>query len=148
MIVPLQRLIDLCSVSDSTPILPAGSSIAAPGGAARASVFGLRHDGGMNSIPTVRVDGLPDPLPDDLTVLDVREDDEWAAGHLHGATHIPLRQLPGRVEEVPADDQVLVYCKSGGRSAQATAFLQNAGVDAVNLDGGVIAWERAGRSLT
>ncbi|MGH3322477.1 MAG: rhodanese-like domain-containing protein [Streptosporangiaceae bacterium] len=99
------------------------------------------------SIPTVPVAGVPDPLPENLTVLDVREDDEWASGHLEGASHIPLRQLPERVEEVPTGDQVLVYCKSGGRSARATAFLQNAGVDAVNLDGGVTEWRRAGRPL-
>ncbi|MGH3322562.1 MAG: rhodanese-like domain-containing protein [Streptosporangiaceae bacterium] len=99
------------------------------------------------SIPTVQVDGVPDPVPDDVTLLDVREDDEWAAGHLDGAAHIPLGQLPGRVNEVPSGGQVLVYCKSGGRSAQATAFLQHAGVDAVNLDGGVTAWSRAGRPL-
>ncbi|MEJ7756068.1 MAG: rhodanese-like domain-containing protein [Nocardioidaceae bacterium] len=100
-----------------------------------------------NSIPTVQVEGVPDPLPDDLTILDVRENDEWAAGHIEGAVHIPLAQLPGRVAEVPPDAQTLVYCKSGGRSAQATVFLKHAGRDAVNLDGGVIAWERAGRPL-
>jgi len=100
-----------------------------------------------NSIPTVQVEGVPDPLPDDLTIIDVRENDEWAAGHIEGAVHIPLAQLPGRVAEVPPDAQTLVYCKSGGRSAQATVFLKHAGRDAVNLDGGVIAWERAGRPL-
>lgn len=99
------------------------------------------------SVPTVDVDGVPDPLPDDLTVLDVREDDEWASGHLDGAVHIPLGQLPARMAELPADRQMLVYCKVGGRSAQATAYLRQAGVDAVNLDGGVLAWQRAGRSL-
>ena len=99
------------------------------------------------SIPTVQVGGVPDPLPEGLTLLDVREDNEWAEGHLEGAVHIPLGQLPGRVGEVPNDGQVLVYCKVGGRSAQATAFLQNAGVEAVNLDGGVVAWTQAGRPL-
>lgn len=99
------------------------------------------------SIPTVRVDGVPDPLPRDLTVLDVREDDEWSAGHLEGAAHIPLGQLPGRIDEVATANRVLVYCKSGGRSAHAAALLQNAGVDAINLEGGVVAWEEAGRRL-
>ncbi|MDO9379887.1 MAG: rhodanese-like domain-containing protein [Nocardioidaceae bacterium] len=99
------------------------------------------------SIPTVTVDQLPTPLPAGLVVLDVREDDEWASGHLEGAVHVPLGQLPGRLDEVPRDGQVLVYCKVGGRSAQATAYLQQAGVDAVNLEGGILAWERAGRPL-
>lgn len=106
------------------------------------------HDERMStSIPTVDVDGVPDPLPQNLTVLDVREDDEWDTGHLEGARHIRLRELPGRVDELPSDQPILVYCKSGGRSAQATAYLQNAGLSAANLDGGVDAWARAGRAL-
>lgn len=100
-----------------------------------------------NSIPAVQVEAVPDPLPEELTVLDVREDDEWEAGHLDGATHLPLAELPARVDEFSESRQVLVYCKSGGRSARATALLRNAGIDAFNLDGGVIAWARAGRDL-
>lgn len=103
--------------------------------------------GGEAPIPAVQVEGVPDPLPEGLTILDVREDDEWSGGHIDGAVHIPLGQLQGRVEEVPTDSQVLVYCHMGGRSAQATAYLQTVGVDAVNLDGGIVAWERAGRPL-
>ena len=100
-----------------------------------------------NTIPTVDVADVPDPLPAGLVVLDVREDDEWASGHVDGAIHIPLGDLPARADEVPADGQVLVYCHAGGRSARATAFLQQRGVDAVNLAGGVIAWHQAGRRL-
>ncbi|PJJ57563.1 rhodanese-related sulfurtransferase [Mumia flava] len=99
------------------------------------------------SVPTVTVDGVPDPLPADLVVLDVREPDEWSTGHIAGAVHIPLGTLPGRVAEVSGNAQVLVYCHLGGRSAQATAYLQRNGVDAVNLAGGVDAWTAAGRDL-
>src|SRR5262245_32358207 len=99
------------------------------------------------SIPEVEVGGVPLELPRALTVLDVREDDEWAAGHIDGAVHIPLMQVPGRLPELPPDQQVLVVCKVGARSAQATAYLQAQGVDAVNLAGGLVAWQRAGRSL-
>ncbi|TNC33010.1 rhodanese-like domain-containing protein [Mumia zhuanghuii] len=99
------------------------------------------------SIPTVEVAGVPDPVPAELVVLDVREDDEWASGHIDGAVHIPLGDLAARADEVPADRQVLVYCHAGGRSARATGFLQQRGVDAVNLAGGVIAWHQAGRRL-
>lgn len=80
-------------------------------------------------------------------ILDVREDDEWAAGHIDGSQHIPLGQLMGRLDELPADQQVVVTCKMGGRSARATAYLVQAGRDAVNLDGGVTAWSAAGRPL-
>jgi rhodanese-related sulfurtransferase len=99
------------------------------------------------SIPTVEVAGVPDPLPAGLVVLDVREDHEWAGGHIDGALHIPLADLPARADEVASDGQVLVYCHVGGRSARATAYLQQRGVDAVNLAGGVVAWHQAGRPL-
>lgn len=98
------------------------------------------------SIPTVTVDGVPDPLPEGLHILDVREDLEWAYGHIEGATHIPLSELPSRVSEVP-DGQTLVVCKIGGRSAQATMWLANQGYDVVNLDGGMLDWEAAGRPM-
>ena len=86
-------------------------------------------------------------LPAALAVLDVREDDEWVAGHIDGALHIPLMQVPARMHELPPDQQVLVVCRVGARSAQATAYLQAQGVDAVNLAGGLVAWARAGRPL-
>lgn len=94
-------------------------------------------------IPTVTIDGVPDPLPEGLAVLDVREDVEWEHGHIDGAVHIPLMDLPQRLDEVPAG-QVLVVCKVGGRSAQAAGYLGQQGMDAVNLDGGMVDWARAG----
>ncbi|GAA4687414.1 rhodanese-like domain-containing protein [Nocardioides nanhaiensis] len=101
---------------------------------------------GVN-IPTVAITGVPDPLPEGLVVLDVREDDEWRAGHVEGAVHIPLGDLGERVAEVPTDQQVLVVCKVGGRSARATGWLAQRGVEAVNLDGGMLEWEGAGRPM-
>ena len=97
-------------------------------------------------IPTVAVAGVPDPLPDDLAVLDVREPVEWAHGHIAGAVHIPLGELPGRLAEVPGG-RTLVVCKVGARSAQAVGFLAQQGHDAVNLGGGLLEWEAAGRSM-
>jgi rhodanese-related sulfurtransferase len=98
-------------------------------------------------IPTAAVDGVPDPLPEHLVVLDVREDDEWAAGHIEGSVHIPLMQLANRFAEVPATGQTLVVCRVGSRSAQAAAYLLQQGVDAVNLAGGLAAWASARRPL-
>ena len=100
----------------------------------------------MSQIPTVAVDGVPDPLPDGLVVLDVREPVEWAYGHIEGAVHIPLSLLPVRLGDLPAG-QTLVVCKIGGRSAQAVAWLQQQGHDAVNLAGGMLDWEAAGRPM-
>jgi rhodanese-related sulfurtransferase len=96
--------------------------------------------------PTATVDGVPDPLPDHLVVLDVREDDEWAAGRVEGSVHIPLGELGARFTELP-DGPVLVVCRSGHRSAYATAYLVDQGFEAVNLAGGLVDWERAGRPL-
>ncbi|KQP63735.1 MULTISPECIES: rhodanese-like domain-containing protein [unclassified Nocardioides] len=100
----------------------------------------------MTAIPTVSVDGVPQPLPEGLAVLDVREPVEWEHGHIEGAVHIPLMDLPQRLADVP-EGQVLVVCKVGGRSAQATGYLAQQGHDVVNLDGGMLDWEAAGRPM-
>ena len=97
-------------------------------------------------IPTVTVDGVPQPLPEQLTVIDVREEVEWRAGHIDGSIHIPLMDLPGRLGDMP-EGQILVVCKVGGRSAQAVAYLAGNGHDAFNLDGGLLDWDAAGRPL-
>ncbi len=98
---------------------------------------------GMPPIPQLTVE----ELPAEPTVLDVREDDEWAAGHIEGAIHIPLAELPGRLPELPDADPLVVTCRMGGRSARATAYLQQIGIDAANLDGGMQAWSAAGRPM-
>lgn len=101
------------------------------------------------NIPTVTMAAVPDPLPDALVVLDVREQTEWDAGHVEGAVHVPLMDLPERVGELAASDgaQTLVVCRVGGRSAQATGWLAQQGIEAVNLEGGLLEWEAAGRPL-
>lgn len=88
-----------------------------------------------------------DQVADDAPVLDVRDPDEWTAGHIDGALHIPLTDLPGRLADLPPAAPLVVTCRSGGRSARATAYLQGLGIDAVNLDGGMRAWDAAGRPM-
>jgi rhodanese-related sulfurtransferase len=83
----------------------------------------------------------------DAVILDVREHDEWEAGHIARALHIPLADVPARLGELPADGEFVVVCRSGGRSARAVAWLAQNGYDAVNLDGGMGAWQAAGREL-
>ncbi|HET7388757.1 MAG TPA: rhodanese-like domain-containing protein [Nocardioidaceae bacterium] len=97
-------------------------------------------------VPSVDVSQLPEPLPADLQVLDVREPVEWDHGHIAGARLVPLAQLPERLAEI-SPGRTLVVCKVGGRSAQATAFLTAHGYDAVNLDGGMVDWADAGRPM-
>ncbi|GAA4663693.1 rhodanese-like domain-containing protein [Kineococcus glutinatus] len=86
-------------------------------------------------------------VPARAVVLDVREDDEWAAGHIDGALHIPMGQVPQRVGELPADAELHVVCRAGGRSARVVAWLQENGFEAVNVTGGMGAWADAGRPL-
>lgn len=98
-------------------------------------------------LPEVEASALPDPLPDGMVVVDVREPEEWDAGHIDGAVHIPMMQVPERFAELPEADRFLVVCKVGARSARVTMFLQQQGVDAVNLAGGMAAWEWARRPM-
>jgi rhodanese-related sulfurtransferase len=80
-------------------------------------------------------------------VIDVREPDEYTAGHVPGATLIPLATVPDRLSDLPAGD-VLVICRSGGRSKRAAEFLAANGVQATNVAGGTLAWMRSGRGVT
>ena len=87
-------------------------------------------------------------VEDGAYLLDVREPDEWAAGHAPGAHHLPMMEIPARLAEVPADAEVVVVCRSGGRSGQVTSYLMGNGWDNVrNLDGGMQSWAAAGREL-
>jgi rhodanese-related sulfurtransferase len=96
-------------------------------------------------------DALPEVLaaavPDEAWLLDVREEDEWAAGHVPGATHIPLGQLGARTAELPQDAEIYVICRTGMRSARVTAALNGAGWQALNVAGGLQDWVEAGRPM-
>ncbi len=88
---------------------------------------------------------------DDALVLDVREDNEYAAGHIPQARHIPLGQLGGRLQELDKfkSRPILVTCRSGQRSARACGMLKKAGFETVyNQAGGILAWERANLPVT
>ncbi|MCX2179208.1 rhodanese-like domain-containing protein [Streptomyces sp. SKN60] len=103
----------------------------------------------MNFAPLPSVDAAS--VPAGALVLDVREDDEWAAGHVEGALHVPMSAFVARFGEVTeaVEDgrQAFVMCRVGGRSAQVTQYLVGQGIDAVNVDGGMLAWEGAGRPM-
>ena len=77
-----------------------------------------------SSIPEVSIA----ELPPDAVLLDVREDDEWAAGRAPGAVHIPMTELAQRLDEVPDGDPVYVICRSGGRSARVHRLPEPAGL--------------------
>jgi rhodanese-related sulfurtransferase len=97
------------------------------------------------SIPQVSVT----EIADDAVILDVREQDEWEAGHAPSAVHIPLGELPSRLGDLPDPDAgtLAVVCRSGGRSARAVAWLAQQGFDVANVDGGMRAWHSAGKQM-
>ena len=80
-------------------------------------------------------------------LVDVREPDEYVAGHVPGAVLIPMSQLANRLGEIDKSSPVFVICASGKRSSAMTDLLRSAGFDAVSLAGGTGAWERSGRPL-
>lgn len=78
-------------------------------------------------------------------LLDVREPDEYADGHIPGITLMPMGEVADRMSEIPKDKQVIVTCRSGNRSGQITDFLREQGFTNVhNMEGGIVAWEAAG----
>lgn len=97
----------------------------------------------LPSVPTIDIDSFPAGG----VVLDVREPDEWAAGHIDGALHIPMNQVPDRVADLQDGKSVAVICRSGARSARVTGYLVQAGIDAHNVAGGMQVWEAAGRPM-
>jgi len=93
----------------------------------------------MNSIDTRELAAV-----EGATVIDVREPFEYTGGHAPAARNVPLSELVARVTEIPRDERVYVICESGGRSVQATQWLESQGVDAVNVLGGTSAWRSSG----
>ncbi len=90
---------------------------------------------------------MPEQLPDGTVLLDVREADEWEAGHAPGALHIPMSELAGRLDELPDDAELYVVCRVTGRAARVAQYLNANGWDATNVDGGMQVWAAQGRPL-
>lgn len=86
-------------------------------------------------------------LAEGAQLIDVRADHEWEAGRIEGAKHLPLPELPERIEEIDRDKPVVVYCRGGTRSTMATDALNDAGFEATKLDEGIVGWDRDGLQL-
>ena len=105
----------------------------------------------QSSIQEITVEGLHSRLErgDELLLIDVREPDEYEQSRIEGSTLIPLQTLPERCDSIDPNQEVVVHCKSGGRSAHAVGFLRDKGFAKVfNLRGGIKAWQErfGGRS--
>ncbi|MCW2713146.1 MAG: moeZ1 [Frankiales bacterium] len=81
-------------------------------------------------------------LAGQVLLLDVREDDEWAAGRAPGALHLPMSRL--RQDSIPTDRPVYAICRVGGRSAAVAQALEQLGYSAANVTGGMLSWAAAG----
>jgi rhodanese-related sulfurtransferase len=92
------------------------------------------------NIPTATVADLTT----DVVIVDVREQYEWDDGHVPGSLHIPMAEIPARYGELPTDADLVVLCHVGARSARVTAWLNGQGIACRNLDGGIVAYARAG----
>jgi len=96
------------------------------------------------AVPAVGPEEAARRVDEGALLLDVREPDEWQAGHAPDATHVPLAALAATVERLDKDQPIVAVCRVGGRSERAAAVLLRRGYDAVNLAGGMQAWVGAG----
>ena len=97
--------------------------------------------------PEVDVDELESAMADGAPVVDVRQPEEYDAGHVPGARLIPLSEVALRASEVAADGPVYVVCLSGSRSLKAAEFYRRKGIDARSVAGGTKAWVESGRPV-
>lgn len=102
-----------------------------------------KDDASMSDVDSVSVE----ELTTGIKILDVREDYEWDEGHIVGACHIPLDELPTRLEELDPDEDLYVICRSGGRSLRAVQWLDAQGYSAFNVIGGMGAWQDAEKPM-
>ena len=97
------------------------------------------------STPAIDVDTVA--ADSDAYIFDVREPEEWEAGHVDGAVLIPMGEVVARMAELPRDRRLVCMCRSGNRSGRVTVYLRSQGLDVVNLTGGALQWKSAGHPL-
>jgi rhodanese-related sulfurtransferase len=97
------------------------------------------------SVSEVTIEELESALQSGAKLVDVREPDEYEAGHVPGAVLVPLATVPSALDHFATDATNYVICKSGSRSYRACEFLVDQGLDAVNVEGGTMAWIISGR---
>lgn len=98
-------------------------------------------------VPEIDVTELARRLDAGAALVDVRQPEEYESGHVPGAVLVPLDQVGARQGEIPSDQEVLVICGSGGRSARAVEALNGAGLRTTNVAGGTTAWIDAGNPV-
>jgi rhodanese-related sulfurtransferase len=101
----------------------------------------------MVDVRNVNVAEALELLGEGALLLDVREDNEWESGRASNARHVALNEVPDHLDEFSNDRTIVCVCRSGARSARAAKFLLEQGRDAVNLEGGMLAWSAEGEPL-
>jgi phage shock protein E len=140
LIVALLAIVILagCSAPAAAPAAPAAAEQGASAQVKTIDVASLPRDVDVQTAAALREQP-------DVMILDVREQDEWDAGHIPGAVFMPMGEVPNRLSEIPTDKTVIVQCRSGNRSSQVTDFLVKQGFTNVhNMSGGINAWQSAG----
>ncbi|GIU83456.1 MAG: hypothetical protein KatS3mg008_0231 [Acidimicrobiales bacterium] len=100
-----------------------------------------------SGVPSLGIDELEKRMQAGAFLLDVRQPDEYREAHVPGANLVPLDQLESRLAELPKDVTILCVCRSGARSFKAAELLRSRGFDAVNVEGGTLAWIDSGRPI-
>jgi rhodanese-related sulfurtransferase len=98
------------------------------------------------TISEASVDELEAALQSGARLVDVREPDEYEAGHVPGAVLVPLATVPDSLDQFATDGPTYVICKSGARSYRACEFLADHGLEGINIEGGTMAWIISGRT--
>ncbi|BBX33521.1 sulfurtransferase [Mycolicibacterium mageritense] len=98
-------------------------------------------------VAQAEIAAVPTTFEGSVVLLDVREDDEWQRGHVAGAQHIPMGDVPARMAEIDPDAELFVVCHAGGRSLRVANYLARNGYTPVNVNGGMLAWTAAGRPV-
>ena len=103
-----------------------------------------RPEGGAKEVSREEAKAL---LEQGAQLIDVRVSHEWEAGHIPGATHLPLEELAERSSELDPGRPVVLYCRGGTRSSMAAEALEDGGFEAVKLREGIVGWDEAGLGL-
>ena len=108
----------------------------------------MSDGGSARGLPSISArNALGRVTTNDVVLVDVREQYEWDAGHSPHARSLPMSELNVRLAELPRDQPLAMVCHAGSRSARVTSALIEAGYDAVNVEGGMLAWVQAGGEI-
>ena len=100
-----------------------------------------------STVPEVDAAGAEALVTTGAMLVDVREPDEWTAGHAPAAVHVPLGDVPASIEGFPTDRRIVCICRSGARSGRVVEYLNAQGFDAVNVADGMVGWAQSGRAV-